>query len=304
MIRESWFVVAESGMKFRLMGPPAFPQSVFVESHRIDACMEYAARHGLIGIAISPLGGFNLPDLSFLLRFPSVEHLTILHAEMLDISAISSLDRLKYLQISGVPRQAIDLTHFSQLRELRVRWWPKLQFGESIRSLEILSLSNYSPHNCDLSGLPEIPKLKNLDIVQSHRLTLSGVDRFPHLNKLTIAYLPGLTDLSPLSAFRTGVMETLEFQNCPKISNHDEVKVIQSLRRLAFNRCGKIPSLRFLDNLTVLESFSFVGTDILDGDLRPCLRLKFVGFLDKRHYSHRSSEFPSATPNRSANGNR
>ena len=57
--------------KFHLMGPPAFPQSIFIESHRIDACMDYAARKGLVGIAVSALAGFKLPDLSFLLRFHS-----------------------------------------------------------------------------------------------------------------------------------------------------------------------------------------------------------------------------------------
>src|SRR5919205_500302 len=92
--------------KFHLMGSPAFPQSIFIESHRIDACMDYAIRNGLEGIAIWALGGFKLPDLSFLLRFPFVEHLTILHADMLDISAINTLKNLNYLSIGGEPKQS------------------------------------------------------------------------------------------------------------------------------------------------------------------------------------------------------
>jgi protein phosphatase 1 regulatory subunit 7 len=63
---------------------------------------------------------------------------------------------------------------------------------------------------------------------------------------------------------------------------------------LAFNKCGEIPSLSFLDDLPALESFSFVDTNIADGSLAPCLRLRFAGFLDKRHYSHRRSDFSSA----------
>ena len=59
-------------------------------------------------------------------------------------------------------------------------------------------------------------------------------------------------------------------------------------------KCGEIPALAFLNKLMELESFSFLGTDIIDGDLTPCLRLKFAGFLDKRHHSHRRAKFPPA----------
>lgn len=34
-----------------------------------------------------------------------------------------------------------------------------------------------------------------------------------------------------------------------------------------------------------LEDFRFVGTEILDGNLSALMRLKFAGFLNKRHYS-------------------
>jgi len=280
--------------RFQLLGPPAFPQSIFIESHRIDACMDYAARNGLAGIAISALAGFKLLDLSFLVRFPSVEHLTILHADMLDISGITTLKNLKYLQMNGAPKQSVDLANFPLLRELRVQWWPGLRFLEALTSLRTLMLSHYKPSSDDLTALPAIPQLEDLSLVQSRKLVLSGIARFPQIKKLAVYYLPALTDLSPLSFFANGVMESLEFGNCPKITNHNEVRVVRSLKRLAFNQCGEIPSLAFLNELTELESFSFVGTNIVDGDLTPCLRLKFAGFLDKRHYSHRSAEFPPA----------
>jgi len=290
--------VADEG--FHLMGPPAFPQSVFIESHRIDACMEYAAHKGLEGIAISALGGFNLPDVSFLLRFPSVKHLTILHADMLDISAIAALKHLDYLQIDGPPKQPVNLASFPLLRELHVRWWPKLQFGKLLTSLRVLGLRNFWSPSGDLTALPETPQLEELTLVQSRKLALSGIGHFFRLKKLGVYYLTALTDISPLSAFESGVIEWLEFGHCRKVANHEEVKVIRSLKRLAFNQCGEIPSLAFLNNLTALESFSFVGTNIADGDLTPCLKLKFAGFADRRHYSHRSADFPPASTSRSS----
>jgi hypothetical protein len=255
--------------------------------------MEYALQNHAGRIAISSLSGFELPDISFLERFPWVEHLTIMNSEMIDVSAILSLKRLRYLSIAGKTKQAINMEAFPFLRELRIQWWPKLVFGDILESLRTLSLSNYAPVTRDLTGLPQIPHLEDLDIVQSNNLTLLGIANFPGIRRLTVAYLPKLVDLSPLMAFRDGVMEVLEFGNCPKLAHHEQVMVIRSLRRLAFNSCGEIPSLKFLDELKLLESFSFVGTNILDGDLTPCLRLRFAGFLDKRHYSHRRSDFPA-----------
>jgi hypothetical protein len=65
---------------------------------------------------------------------------------------------------------------------------------------------------------------------------------------------------------------------------------MKTLRVLRLNECGEIPSLALLDELPALEEFRFVDTNIADGDLRPVLRLKRVGFLRKKHYSHTPEE--------------
>ena len=256
--------------------------------------MEYALQNHMGHVAVSPLWGFKFPDLSFLSGFPWVEHLTVMDSEMIDISAISSLGKLRYLQLSGRAKQPLDLASFPLLEELRVQWWRKLRFADSMESLRALSLSHYAPACGDLNGLPQIPQLEDLELVQASNLTLAGIERFPGLRRLTVDYFSRLTDISPLTPFADGVLEILEFGHCPRLTRHDQVKVICSLRRLAFNGCGEIASLSFLNEMPALESFSFVNTNIVDGDLRPCLRLRFAGFLDKRHYSHRRLDFPAA----------
>jgi len=282
---------------FRLVGPPAFPRAVLIESDKLDACMDYALRNRnrLAGIAVAPLDGFKLPDLSFVSKFPWIDRLTILDSDEVDISAISGLKSLQYLQISGATKQTIHTADFPSLAELRVQWWNGLIFDGDLSALRVLSLGKYVSPTGDMSGLSSLPHLVDLNLVQSRNLMLSGIDRFPHLKRLSVSYLSKLYDLSPLSSFADGVMESLEFGNCPNIVRHDQVRVLRTLKRLAFNKCGSINSIKFLDELPALESFSFVGTDVVDGDLTPCLRLRFVGFLDKRHYSHRRSDFPAAT---------
>jgi len=273
------------------MGSPSFPRSIFVESARIGACMEYAERNQIYGIAISPLNGFHLPDLSFLKDFPSIKSLTVLHSEMLDLSAVNELTCLSYLQLSGRPKQSVDIRNFPALEELRVKWWPRLQFGSAIPSLRVLSVSGYRPYHKDLTDLPDLPLLENLVLIRSPLFTLCGIDRLRGLTALEFSYLPKIVSISPLGVFRDSLLEKLEFSHCPRITDHHQVKVISSLRRLAFNYCGQIASLRFLVDLPVLDSFSFVGTNVVDGDLGSCLKIRKVGFFDKRHYSHRNADF-------------
>lgn len=68
---------------------------------------------------------------------------------------------------------------------------------------------------------------------------------------------------------------------------------LKNLSVLRFNDCGKIPSLQFIDEMKSLEEFRFVNTLIEDGDLHLLLRLKRVGFLSKKGYSHSPDDFDS-----------
>ena len=48
--------------------------------------------------------------------------------------------------------------------------------------------------------------------------------------------------------------------------------------------------ISFIRKMKNLKFFSFVKTNIKDGDITPCLGLEYAGFDDKRHYSHRMKQ--------------
>ena len=64
------------------------------------------------------------------------------------------------------------------------------------------------------------------------------------------------------------------------------------MKGLIISNCGDISSLDFIESMNNLKFLSFVDTNIIDGDLTPCLRLEYVGTIDKRHYNLRASELP------------
>ena len=49
-----------------------------------------------------------------------------------------------------------------------------------------------------------------------------------------------------------------------------------------------------------LQEISFVEINVEDGDLSPCLGLDYVGFFNKRHYSHTVAEVDAIIAERQA----
>jgi protein phosphatase 1 regulatory subunit 7 len=110
--------------------------------------------------------------------------------------------------------------------------------------------------------------------------------KFRNLKRLELAYLTKIESISAIEELMNTSIEVLDFLKCRKISDHDAVKCLASLKTLKFNDCGEIPNIRFLNEMCNLEEFRFVNTNVLDGDLSPLLKLKAVGFFAKKHYSH------------------
>jgi protein phosphatase 1 regulatory subunit 7 len=280
------------GQDLRIIDLGAGRNALRIDSDHMESCIDHFVRNKLHGIVVSPLDGFKLSDLAFLTRLQPVEHLVVLHADMIDVSAINGLPLLRNLQMTGKPKQRINMVSLPALRELNVQWWPAIGLDGPLPQLRVLNLRGYRSKVEGVSGLPSLPDLQDLELVQSPILSLAGIDRFPGLKRLACHYLPKLRHIAPVgAAFRDKGLTNVEFGHCPQIADHDDVRAIRSMKVLWFNHCGKIPSLRFLDALPELEDFRFVGTEVLDGDLNPCLRLRSVGFLDKKTYSHRNLDF-------------
>jgi hypothetical protein len=102
--------------------------------------------------------------------------------------------------------------------------------------------------------------------------------------------LSKLQHITAIAELANGELETLDCKVCRKIADHDEVRRVPTLIELRFNDCGQIPNIQFLNDLPNLTGFRFVDTNVLDGDLTPCLRLDSVGFFGKKHYSHTPEE--------------
>lgn len=139
-------------------------------------------------------------------------------------------------------------------------------------------------------GFDRLSFLKELIITQLDLSTLDGIQNLDQLEYLNINYCSKLTDITALT--NCVELKKLEFENTKKISNFEQLKVLQGLQGLVLSNCGNIQSLKFINSMDSLKFLSFVGTNIVDGDLTPCLRLKYIGTMDKRHYNLKASDLP------------
>ena len=254
-----------------------------VDSDRIEECIRYYRENGIDRLSINVGRGYKRRDVEFLTRHDDLTTIDIVlpYSPPFDLSGLSALKRLRRLTLSAeVP---ISLAQFPMLTEFRGYWNEALELPKC-PGIEVLDLSQYKPKSGDLSALPDLPALRDLTLVQSPISSLRGLARYPRLRKLTLAYLTKLRSVAEVTHLPD--LEDLDVNVCKKIEDHEAVRVLEKLRVLKYNDCGQMPSVAFVNEMPALESFAFVGTNVLDGDLRPLIRLKYAGFSGKKHYSH------------------
>lgn len=140
----------------------------------------------------------------------------------------------------------------------------------------------------DFSNLPDIPELKSLVIYFSNAETITGLEKYPGLERLELYHVSKMKTISGIEMF--GGLNLLSIFNAKKVDSFAEIGQLKNIETLRLCDCGDIQSINFISDMSMLRSFTFGGSNIVDGDLHPLLEheppLEIVGFNNKRHYSH------------------
>ena len=268
---------------------------IWLRSDDLDGCIQYYQDNKLDGFGISQYEGFEDQRLEFLKKFPRLEALVIPYANKFDISPLQSLKQLRFLSLSG-STQELDLGIFPRLEEIRIECHRKLTLPPpQSSSLTAIYLRCYKPAIHDLEELSSYAKLRRIELVQSSIRSLAGGERLRLLQHAEFSYLPKLEIIAQVA--RTPV-ELLHFEVCRSIRDPESLATAPQLKILRYLNCGKLESIKFIAKIKTLEEFRFVKTKILDGDLSPLLRLKAVGFLPAKWYSHTPKQIEELIPSR------
>jgi len=262
----------------------------FMDSYRIDESINFIRRNNLRNILVTRFYGYKCKDLSFLLRLKDfIEGLTILD-DCYDLVDVNSLGNLKTLGFADNKKDVIDLSNFPNLKRCAVEYSPRLKGLSSCANLSSLTLSNYKSESDDLSVFPKLKKLTRLMLVKPKVSELAGIGRLANLKALSIFRGSELKEIYALKDL-SKTLEEVEFDSSKKINDYHSLGKVRNLRKIIIFKSGEIQSLEFVKDLKKLEFISFVGTNIVSGDLTPCVGIKYVGFDNKRHYSHRPGDF-------------
>ncbi|WP_394548673.1 leucine-rich repeat domain-containing protein [Priestia aryabhattai] len=267
-------------------------ETVIINDKHLDECIEYINKHDVKHIDITN-NYYKKEDIDFLFQCNHIEYLSI-HGEYLkDISGIYSLKNLKGLGITSINLD-IDLAHLNTLESLTLSWNKKFKNINQLSNLKGLYIWKYNPKNKNLEEFKELKNLENLHLTQCRVESLQGIQHLNKLSSLDIAYLSSLKSLEGLENLDVS-LKFLKIESCKNIQDMSVIGLLKNLEQLSLPRCGELPSINFIRNLKKLTGFSFLGTNVLDGDISPCENLSQVYFTNKKHYSHKEKDFIELT---------
>ena len=228
----------------------------------------------------------GMAKLDFLQDFPSLRYLDIRDQKRFKPDQLKDLDNLRGLQIED-PGAGIDFSWFPELETYAGGWHADHRNLDQARELRSLSLRRFNPSSQNLADLACITRLEELALVRTGITSLDGVETLEDLRYLDIAYATKLESLDAFAAPHVDLRE-LSIESVKKIASYKPLAAIHRLRRLRLSSCAPMADLQWTRGMDHLDFFSFVETNVEDGDLTPLLnlpRLRYAGTMDKRHYN-------------------
>lgn len=161
-------------------------------------------------------------------------------------------------------------------------------------ALRYLFVWHHRSEDGDLGNLDLPARLTYLELLSSN---VRNIGRLPAgLRRLELRRCVKLETAHGL-ATSCPELRHLHINTSRKFHDWPALLKLKKLEVLCLNGCGDLPNLRFLAGFRRLRDFRFVGTNVVDGDLSPLLRLpklENVGTMDKRHYSHSTADIHAA----------
>jgi Leucine-rich repeat (LRR) protein len=261
---------------------------IVLKSGHIEEGLRYAEKKDIRIVELDHEEGFSDKNADFLIGLDFVEGVVV-SASLRNMDWLAMKKNLRLLYVDSTVGNRLDLSDQTDLEMLYLMRCPQQVngFGACLK-LKHLTLGSYKPTGQDLADLPVLPQLQKLELHKSGITDLKGLDKLPQLMQLLGEGLPQLQTLDGIGEAVN--LQTLELRNCKRVTSLDALQQVPLLARVKLPNCGQTPNLRFIKNIPHLRFFTFVDTNVLDGDMAPLVGVDYIGYSDKRHFSHRQEE--------------
>ena len=263
-------------------------KKLIVNSLYPEECCDFALANDIRCLDLYP-GYYTHTNLEPILSLNNFLEGLILN-EKVDFSELRQFTNLKFLGALDNKKNILNLECFPALETLACTITERLKGLETCKNLKNLTFSYYNPKSKDITALPTLSSVRHLSIIKTSIATLQGIEKFSELGKLEIYGAPKLEKIAPLQNL-SGCLEEVAFESCKKIGDYETLGKMQLLKKIMLTDSGEMKTLSFVKSLHDLKLISFVGTNVLDGDINYSEGIKYVGFDNKRHYNHRMNDF-------------
>lgn len=260
---------------FKLSG-----KSLMIESERLSEYISYINDNDIIDIYICDLY-YKLENLDFLTHCPNIKNVNINSKYISYVDELYKLKDLKELIIQDIGC-CIDLLNIPNIEKLAVTWDKNIRNIDKLKNLKDLRVDNYNPKSKSFDELMSFSDIEKLSIVYSNLESLKGIEMFYRLNCLNLYYLKKLSSIKELSFNKN--LEEISFETCKKINDYHYLSKLNNLKKISICNCGELESIKFINDIESLEWFVCLKTDIKDGDITPCKRIKYYSVDNKKHY--------------------
>jgi hypothetical protein len=275
------------GFKFEKVGNRIL--NLLVESNRMEETISYVNKKSISGISLNCRYGYFLRDTDFLKDISSVVEKINIVDDTIDLSGLIFCANLKELFVGGNNKSPIDFACFKKLEYCNVFWHKGLVNLSECLSLKELYIRKYRVFGKLNSGFPCPKNIEVLGLTQANIDNVDFIKDLKYVRRIELNYIRSKFCINGLAFARNSIQE-LVIDHCKNFDSYEVIGGLHELRYLSIFSSKDIITLSFLKLLKRLEHFSFVDTCVIDGDLSNAIGIKYVGFLDKKHYSHTFKE--------------
>ncbi len=203
------------------------------------------------GIEILRSRLYEVTSLDFLVNWPNISYLRIIATGVSSYAPITTLRSLKELRIEGVERTKgldLDLAPLSSLCRLDIEGFIGEDFTFSAPSLRALGLMGYT--GADLSWLNRFPHIEELTLMNGRLNNVSHLELAESLTWLCITSQRKLHDFSGLSHCNN--VKFLWIELCPYFA---DIALLQKLTKLETVRiidCDKLLNIQVLADMPAI----------------------------------------------------
>jgi hypothetical protein len=260
-----------------------YPDDLMIEPSKFEECVRYLKDNQCR--AVSFIHGEAGEDVGFLSECFWIECITINTPYLQNTEVINGLPKLKIASISPMNFEFCN----EQTEVLLFSGSEKTRINKKCQNLVTVAANECKNANQILKDVSYCRNLRRLMLVKPSLKDLTMLDSSMNIEKLEIFYASQLTDIAGIMKIRQSLKE-LTFTNCKKILDFSILSELKELRNLVLDSCGKVQSLSFLREMPLMRDIRFMRTEIVDGDLSPCLGYHSVVCENKKNYNYSASD--------------